>query len=74
MANKYDPMWEYAGVKVPLQGTEPDVDAVCPVCHVRVHLGLGARPAARVECGLCGELLEIVSEGNVLTLRKAEAQ
>jgi len=67
-------MWEYAGVKVPLQGTEPDVDAVCPVCHVRVHLGLGARPAARVECGLCGELLEIVSEGNVLTLRKAEAQ
>lgn len=73
MVKKYDPMWEYAKLKVPLQGTEEDVDALCPVCHVRLHVGLEARPEGQlVECGLCGEALEIAHEGDKVTLRKVE--
>lgn len=69
LVNKYDPLWEYAGVKHPLVGTEPDVDARCPVCHVTVHLGLDARPGQHVECGLCGGQLQIVQEEGGLTLQ-----
>lgn len=66
---KYDPLWEYAGIKHPLMGAEPDVDAKCPRCHVRLHLGTAAAPGQQVECGLCGEPLEIVQEGGALAVR-----
>lgn len=51
---KYDPLWEIVDEKVALQGEEPDIDAVCPYCHVRVHLGRGAGAGRRFACGLCG--------------------
>ena len=60
MAKKYDPLWELVGEKVPLVGAEPDIDAHCPNCHVRVHVGLDAEPGEKVECGLCGAALEII--------------
>jgi hypothetical protein len=58
---KYDPLWEIVEEKVPLQGAEPDLDAVCPYCHVRVHLGSEAAPGRRFACGLCGGVSEVVT-------------
>lgn len=69
LVKKYDPLWEYAGVKQALVGGEPDVDARCPVCHVTVHLGLEAEPGRHVECGLCGAELEIAQESGAPVLR-----
>lgn len=60
MAKKYDPLWELVGEKVPLEGAEPDIDALCPNCHVRVHVGHEAQPGEQVECGLCGAALKII--------------
>ncbi len=64
---KYDPLWEVIGETVPLQGVEPDLDAVCPHCHVRVHVGL-ERKAGHYVCGLCGGVseLEVTEAGPVL--------
>jgi ribosomal protein S27AE len=59
---KYDPLWEIVDEKVALQGAEPDVDALCPSCHVTVHLGLGAKAGERYECGLCGGVSEVIEE------------
>lgn len=73
MSNKYDPLWKYAGVKHPLVGTEPDIDARCPVCHVTVHLGVEAKAGQQVNCGLCGEPLQIVQEGSSLQVRPLAA-
>lgn len=70
MAKKYDPLWEIVGEKVPLQGTEPDIDARCPNCHATVHLGVAAEAGDKVACGLCGEPLVIAQEGGVLGLEK----
>jgi hypothetical protein len=72
VGKKYDPLWELVGLKVPLQGAEPDVDARCPNCHVTVHIGLDAKPGDKVECGLCGEPLVIVTEDSGLVLGKDE--
>ena len=72
MAKKYDPLWEIVGEKVPLQGVEPDIDARCPNCHVKVHLGTAAQAGDKVECGLCGEPLVVAQEGPVLGLQKNE--
>ena len=69
LGKKYDPLWEYAGVKHALVGAEPDVDAKCPVCHVTVHLGLEAQIGRHVECGLCGAQLKIAQESGSLVLR-----
>lgn len=66
---KYDPLWEIVGEKSPLQGKEPDVDAICPHCQVRVHLGREAQPGARYECGLCGGISEVVEEQGEVRLR-----
>ncbi len=68
MAKKYDPLWEIVGEKVPLQGVEPDVDALCPNCHVRLHLGLEAKPGDTMDCGLCGAALTVIAEGDRLDL------
>jgi len=68
LVNKYDPLWEYAGVKHPLVGTKPDVTARCPVCHVIVQLDASARAGQHGECGLCGEQLQITQEEGVLKL------
>ncbi|HLA82787.1 MAG TPA: hypothetical protein VJP78_14420 [Thermoleophilia bacterium] len=73
MAKKrYDPLWEIVDEKVPLQGAEPDVDALCPNCHVRVHIGLQLQPGERVECGLCGSVSDIVRDDGGVSLRLAE--
>lgn len=65
---KYDPLWELVDEKIALQGQAPDVDVVCPHCHVIVHLGAQARPGERYQCGLCGGVAEVVegSEGPAL--------
>ncbi|MCE5253802.1 MAG: hypothetical protein LLG45_06290 [Actinomycetia bacterium] len=57
---KYDPLWEIVHEKVALQGQEPDVDTLCPHCHVTVHLGSAARPGESYACGLCGGVSEVV--------------
>jgi len=64
---KYDPLWEVVGEVVPLQGTEPDLDAVCPHCHVRVHVGR-ERAAGGYVCGLCGGVsqLDFTATGPIL--------
>ncbi|MBU2602088.1 MAG: hypothetical protein KKA32_07965 [Actinobacteria bacterium] len=67
MAKKYDPLWEIVGQKLPLQGTEVDVDALCPVCHVSLHVG-AAEPGQNVDCGLCGAGLLVVERDGVVTL------
>lgn len=72
MGKKYDPLWEYAGVKQPLVGAEPDIDAKCPVCHVTVHVGPEASPGQHVECGLCGAQLEVQLEDGAPVLRPIE--
>ncbi len=69
---KYDPLWELVDEKVALQGVEPDTDAQCPYCHVRVHLGLGAMPSSQVECGLCGGVSALVEQEGKLTLQPLE--
>jgi hypothetical protein len=51
---KYDPLWGVVGEKSALQGQEPDVDAHCPYCHVKLHLGADPKAGVRVACGLCG--------------------
>ncbi len=65
MAKKFDPLWEIVGEEVPLQGAVEDVDALCPVCHVRVHIGLGVEPGSRFACGLCGAELEVEESSGV---------
>lgn len=73
MAKKFDPLWEIVGEQVPLQGAVEDVDALCPVCHVRVHIGLGVAPGSRFACGLCGAELEVEeSSGGPLLVEKPE--
>ena len=73
MAKKqYDPLWEIVDEKVALQGGEPDVDSLCPYCHVRVHIGLDLQPGERVECGLCGGFSEIVRNEDLTSLKPVE--
>ncbi|GAB4245976.1 MAG: hypothetical protein Kow00122_02910 [Thermoleophilia bacterium] len=72
MAKKYDPLWEIVGEKVPLQGAERDVDALCPICHVRLHLGLEIQAGDAVNCGLCGAALRVVSHDLGLGLELEE--
>lgn len=62
---KFDPLWEIVDEKIALQGAEPDIDALCPYCHVSVHLGAGVLGGARVTCGLCGGSSEVVQSGDV---------
>ncbi len=69
---KYDPLWEIVDEKVPLQGTEPDVDAVCPWCRVTVRLGSGAAPGNTYACGLCGGVSEVVAGTDGPALRGVE--
>ncbi|MHB9148740.1 MAG: hypothetical protein ACYC33_01445 [Thermoleophilia bacterium] len=68
MAKKFDPLWEIVGEQVPLQGAVEDVDALCPVCHVRVHVGLGVESGSRFACGLCGADLEVDGSSGVPVL------
>lgn len=56
----YDPLWELVGEKFQLQGIEEDVDALCPNCHVNLHLGRETQLGRLAECGLCGASLQIV--------------
>lgn len=69
MAKKFDPLWEIVGEKLPLQGTEVDVDALCPVCHVNLHVG-AAEPGLKVDCGLCGASLVVAESAGVITLEE----
>lgn len=69
MAKKYDPLWELVGEQFPLQGVEQDVDALCPNCHVNVHIGLGATVGQDAECGLCGASLQVARGETGLALR-----
>ena len=69
---KYDPLWELVGEKAPLQGGEPDIDAVCPWCRVTVHLGKEASPGRVYECGLCGGVSEVQSGSSGLELERSE--
>lgn len=69
MSKKYDPLWELVGEQFPLQGVEQDVDALCPNCHVNVHIGLDAPVGQNAECGLCGASLQVVRAETGLTLR-----
>ncbi len=66
---QYDPLWELVGEKFVLQGIEEDVDALCPNCHVKLHLGREAQIGQAAECGLCGAALQVVSGETALTLR-----
>ncbi|MHB0978574.1 MAG: hypothetical protein ACYC5Q_00580 [Thermoleophilia bacterium] len=64
MTKKYDPLWEIVGEEMPLQGAVEDVDALCPVCHVNVHVGTAVEAGRRFECGLCSAVLEVeLSDG-----------
>lgn len=65
---KYDPLWEIVGEKVALQGAEPDIDAVCPHCHVRVHLGPDVETGGRFACGLCGGVSVVAATAEGLGL------
>lgn len=69
---KYDPLWEIVDERVPLQGAEPEVDAVCPWCRVIVCLGGEATPGETYECGLCGGVSQVVEEQEALALRRVE--
>lgn len=69
MSKKYDPLWELVGEHFPLQGIEEDIDALCPNCHVNVHLGLDAVVGQDAECGLCGASVQVVRAEAGLTLR-----
>lgn len=69
VSKKYDPLWELVGAQLPLQGVEQDVDALCPNCHVNVHIGLDATVDQNAECGLCGASLRVVRGETGLTLR-----
>jgi hypothetical protein len=71
---QYDPLWEIVDEKVPLQGGEPDIDSVCPHCNVRVHLGPDLKSGETVECGLCGGLSRIASDGSTVTLLGIETE
>jgi len=64
---KYDPLWEIIDEKVPLQEALPDVDAVCPHCNVRVHVGREAAEG-RYSCGLCGGVFKVSHSGAGTTL------
>jgi hypothetical protein len=59
VTKKFDPLWEIVGEELPLQGAFEDVDALCPVCHVKVHVGAGVGSGARFACGLCGAEIEV---------------
>ena len=73
MAKKqYDPLWEIVDEKVALQGGEPDIDAVCPWCHVIVHLGKESAAGRTYECGLCGGLSEVVEEAGSPGLKRVD--
>jgi hypothetical protein len=69
---KYDPLWELVNEKVPLQGTAPDHDALCPHCNVTLHLGSEGRPGRKIECGLCAGRSEVVEEDGKVMLRATE--
>lgn len=69
MSKKYDPLWELVGEHFPLQGIEEDIDALCPNCHVNVHLGLEVAVGQDAECGLCGASVQVVRGESGLTLR-----
>ncbi len=69
MAKKYDPLWEIVGEKLPLQGTEAVVDALCPVCHVNLQVG-AAEPGRKVDCGLCGANLVVAEHAGVISLEE----
>jgi hypothetical protein len=71
VSKKYDPLWEIVDEKVALQNAEPDADALCPYCHVTVHLGAAAPLGRKVECGLCGGASEIVQTAAGLGLKAA---
>lgn len=59
MTKMYDPLWEIVGEQLPLQGAVQDIDALCPVCHVKLHIGSTAEQGQRVECGLCSAPLVV---------------
>lgn len=69
---KYDPLWELIDEKVPLQGAEPDLDAVCPYCSVRVHIGREAAKGLYV-CGLCGGVSELTTSDVGPVLQRQDA-
>lgn len=64
MTKKYDPLWEIVGEELPLQGAVEDIDALCPVCHVKLHIGTGVEAGRRFECGLCSARLEVDLSGD----------
>lgn len=61
---RFDPLWEIVGERIGLQEVEPDIDASCPYCHVRLHLGAAAAARQRVDCGLCGGSSVVVETGD----------
>jgi hypothetical protein len=71
MTKKYDPLWEIVDEKVALQGQEPDVDTLCPHCHVLVHLGGAAESGDQFACGLCGGVATATAFAEGLVLQKA---
>lgn len=71
VTKKYDPLWEIVGHELPLQGAVEDVDALCPVCHVKLHLGAGIEAGRRFECGLCATVLEVDLSGDAPRLVEA---
>ncbi|HZK49092.1 MAG TPA: hypothetical protein VFD74_05770, partial [Thermoleophilia bacterium] len=66
-------LWELVGEQFPLQGAVEDVDAVCPVCHVRAHVGPGAETGNAFACGLCGAELTVDASSGTPSLVAAEA-
>jgi len=70
--NKYDPLWKVVGEEIPLLGQDPDVDGLCPHCHVTVHLGPSARAGERCRCGLCGGVSRLVETSDGLTLQPVD--
>lgn len=71
MSKKFDPMWELLGEDIPLQGVEEDVDALCPICHVTLHVG-DAEAQSERECGLCGSELRVVRDDAGVRLEPGE--
>ena len=70
MTKKFDPLWELVGEELPLQGAFDDVDALCPYCHVKLHVGTGVEPGSRFTCGLCGTEVEVDTTSGQATLTR----
>jgi hypothetical protein len=68
---RYDPLWEIVDEKVPLQGGEPDLDAVCPWCNVTIHLG-NVTVGKTYECGLCGGTIRVIAGKGELAVERVE--